>query len=99
MKPKSPRLKAAARERINASGVAAGVMTVNRNQKGGRLAIHARIQGIAQPFTEEIIAEYGDEDRHPRKDREPPSGAEGLLARDQQVAPRGRRRLHADTEK
>src|SRR5215475_13574921 len=60
------------------------------------LDLQSRIERIAEPVTEQVDTEHGDQDRQARKRREPPRRGEVDASVGQHAAPRWRRRL--DTE-
>src|SRR5262249_23611616 len=49
-----------------------------------------RVEGVAEPVSEEVEAQYGEEDRQPREGGDPPGGGQELAALDDHVAPAGK---------
>src|SRR5215469_8757502 len=57
-----------------------------------------RVQGVAQPVAEQVDAERGEREGRTGKRGEPPRDVQKIAALRQHAAPRGRGRLHAESE-
>jgi len=61
-------------------------------------ASEPRVDGVADAFAQQVVAQHRDQDGHAREEREPPRNAERALAEREDVAPAGRGRLHPDAQ-